>query len=75
MYHKATPILLGQVPKELCLKGGYFVENLKLQWMSMIDAIVDPIMTVDSNYQISKASYGSYADTHVKEMGKNATKS
>lgn len=33
-----------------------FVENLKLQWMSMIDAIIDPIMTVNKNYEISKTN-------------------
>lgn len=33
-----------------------FVEKLKLQWMGLIDAIVDPIMIVDNDYKITKAN-------------------
>jgi two-component system NtrC family sensor kinase len=33
-----------------------FVEDLKRQWLAMIDALVDPIMIVKSDYSITKAN-------------------
>lgn len=33
-----------------------FVENLKRQWMSTIDALVDPLMIVSEDYKIRKAN-------------------
>lgn len=33
-----------------------FVETLKLQWMNLIDAIIDPIMIVDTEYKVTKAN-------------------
>lgn len=34
----------------------HFVENLKRQWMSTIDALVDPLMIVSQDYKIMKAN-------------------
>jgi len=47
-----------------------FVENLKLQWVSLIDSIVDPIMIVDQDYIISKAnkSFAKIANQDVKSV-------
>jgi two-component system NtrC family sensor kinase len=33
-----------------------FVENLKRQWVSTIDALVDPLMIVNSEYEIQKSN-------------------
>jgi len=33
-----------------------FVENLKRQWVSTIDALVDPLMIINSNYEIQKSN-------------------
>jgi signal transduction histidine kinase len=33
-----------------------FVEKLKRQWMATVDAIVDPLMMIDRNYNIIKAN-------------------
>ncbi len=33
-----------------------FVENLKRQWVSTIDALVDPLMIVNSKYEIQKSN-------------------
>jgi two-component system, NtrC family, sensor kinase len=53
-------------PKELIK----FVENLKRQWMSTIDALVDPIMIVTKDYQITKANraMASHANEDVREI-------
>ena len=55
-----------QSPEELIR----FVENLKQQWVSTIDALVDPLMIVTKDYKIHKAnkSLARMAGTNVKDL-------
>ncbi len=47
-----------------------FVEDLKRQWMAMIDALVDPMMIVQNDYTIAKANkaMGRLANQDVKDI-------
>lgn len=47
-----------------------FVENLKRQWVSTIDALVDPLMIVNSDYEIQKSNMAMarVADQEVKKI-------
>lgn len=47
-----------------------FVENLKRQWVSTIDALVDPLMIVNSDYEIQKSNVAMarMADKEVKQI-------
>lgn len=47
-----------------------FVENLKRQWVSTIDALVDPLMIVNSDYEIQKSNMAMAraADKEVKTI-------
>jgi two-component system NtrC family sensor kinase len=47
-----------------------FVEDLKRQWLAMIDALVDPIMIVKSDYSIAKANQAmaKLKSKHVREI-------
>jgi two-component system NtrC family sensor kinase len=45
-----------------------FVEKLKKQWMAMIDAIADPLVLLDSNYNILRQNK-SYVELALNEPG------
>lgn len=47
-----------------------FVESLKRQWVAMIDAMVDPMMIIDQDYNISKCNKATakIADSNIKEV-------
>lgn len=47
-----------------------FVEELKRQWMATIDALVDPLMFVKTDYTVTKANkaMGKMAGTGVKDL-------
>jgi two-component system NtrC family sensor kinase len=47
-----------------------FVENLKRQWLAMIDALVDPITIIQADYTVSKANraMADLASKPVKEI-------
>lgn len=51
-----------------------FVENLKRQWMSTVDALIDPLMIVDRRYNIQKANL-SLAQNSTGKSGSARTKS
>jgi PAS domain S-box-containing protein len=38
-----------------------FVENIKKQWLATIDAMVDPLMIIDRNYEITKCNQATAA--------------
>jgi two-component system NtrC family sensor kinase len=47
-----------------------FVEGLKRRWMSTVDAIVDPLMLIDQNFQIIQVNkaLASHANRDVKQV-------
>ncbi|MCX6128641.1 MAG: ATP-binding protein [Proteobacteria bacterium] len=47
-----------------------FVEDLKRRWMSTVDAIIDPLMLIDNNFNVLQANRatGSLAHQDVKEV-------
>ena len=47
-----------------------FVEGLKRRWMATVDAIVDPLMIVDEDYNIKKANkaLSKMAETDIRKI-------